>query len=123
MVDINSIVQKNFLEWQSKSSDLFSINKGISNHVETYLETIPHSKYPVNKSDIKDIRIEVKPSYSFEAPLLANTCIGTLNCYVDNTNIFTLNIYSSKSILKKNIFFYFEDFIKNYCVYLENMFK
>jgi len=123
MVDINSIIEKRFSEWQSESSDRFYINKGTSNDVETYIETIPYSKYPINKLNVEDIRIQINSTYSFEAPLLGNTIIGTLNCFVCDVNILDLNIYSSKPILKKNTFFYFGDFFKNYCSHLESIFN
>lgn len=123
IVDINSLIQKSFSEWQFQNSDKFLINKGASNTVETYLETIPYSKYPVNKSHLKNIRIEIDSSYNFKAPLLEGTNMGILNFFVDDINIFSLNIYSKKTILKKNILFYFNDFFKNYCIYLESIFN
>ena len=123
MVDVNSIIQKNFSEWQSESSNRFFVNKGTSDNVETYIESIPYVKYPIKKSHIKDIKIEIHSSYNLEAPLLGNTTIGTLHCLVNDNSIFSLNIYSSKPILKKNTFFYFGDFLKNYCSYLETIFN
>lgn len=123
MVDLNSIVRENFSKWQSEASAHFSVRKGISNNIETELETIPYSKYPVNKSNIKDIEIEINSAYSFEAPLLENTTIGTINCFINNKNIFSVNIYSSQPILKKNSFLYFRTMLKDYCFYLENIFK
>lgn len=123
MVDINSLVEKDFSEWQYQSSSQFFINKGISNTVGTCLQKFPYSKYPINKSSIKDIKIQIDCSYSFEAPLLENTIIGTLNCYVNDIEICKLNIYSKESILKKDAFFYLDTFLKNYSIYLESLFN
>lgn len=123
MVDINSLIEKDFIEWQSQASKKFIINKGVSNTIETYLEKFPYSRYPISKSNIKDINTQIICSYSFEAPLLENTLLGTLNCYVNDIDICKLNIYSKKSVLKKDTFFYLDTFFRNYSVYLENLFN
>lgn len=123
MIDINALVQETYSDWQKKSSNKFLINKGLSNYVETYIEPIPYSKYPVNKSNINDIRIDIDASYVFEAPLLANTTIGSLACFIGNYNIFNIDIYSTNTIFKKGIFFYVDDFLTNYCIYLERIFS
>ena len=68
MVDINSLVKKHFSKWQSESSSKFIVNKGIYNSVQTYLEEFPFSKYPIKKSDIKDIKVEIDCLHNFEAP-------------------------------------------------------
>lgn len=121
MIDINNLIEENFSKWQAQSSNLFFINKGFSNAVETYLQKCPYSKYPINKSSLKDVKFEIDCSYNFEAPLLENTIIGTLNCNVNEIEICKLNIYTKKSIPKKDIFFYLHVFMKNYNIYLESL--
>lgn len=122
MIDIESIIKDNFSEWESENSSRFLVNKGISNFVETYLDALQYSKYPINKSQIKNIRAEFNCTYYFEAPLLQNSKIGLLSLYVGELKIYEINIYSGNSILKKSPFFYLHDFIKNYCTYLESIF-
>lgn len=121
MIDINSIIQKNFSKWQSIKT--FSVNKGISNNVQTSLQPFPFSKYPVKKTDVNNIFTNILCSYNFEAPLLSKTKIGTLNCYINNSKICSLNIYSTNTILKKSPFFYFKRFIKDYSANLEIFFS
>jgi len=123
MVDISSLIEKNFSEWQSESLNIFFVNKGITNTVATYLEKCPYSKYPIISSNIKDIKFDINCSYIFEAPLLKNAMIGTLICHIDNIEICKLNIYSQKSIPKKNIFFYLDNFFENYSIYIETLFN
>ena len=120
MVDINSIIQKVFSEWQSQST--FCINKGISNNIETTLEPFPFSKYPVSKANIENIITNISCSYSFEAPVPNKTTIGQLNCYIADSKICSLNIYSTNTISKKSPIFYFYFFVKNYVSNLENIF-
>ena len=123
MVDINSMVQESFNEWKLESSNSFFINKGTSNTVETYIEELPYSKYPINKSNIKDIKIYFDCNYRYEAPLLENSNIGTLNFSIYADNIFSLDICCAKTIFMKNIFSYFYDFFLNYKTYLETIFN
>lgn len=123
MVDIKSIIEKNFLKWQSEYSQSFHIEKGISNNIKTYIEQFQYSEYPVDKSKIKDIRTNITNTFFFEAPLLEKSKIGLLTCFVDDIKICELNIYSASYIPKKNILFYFNNFIINYSTYLENIFK
>jgi D-alanyl-D-alanine carboxypeptidase (penicillin-binding protein 5/6) len=123
MVDIESIIQEDFSEWKSRTSSSFFVNKGASNSVNTYLETIQYSKYPVNKSEIKNIRTEFSCSYNFEAPLPSNSQIGIVNLYINNVEILELDIYSVNAILKKSPLFYFDSFFKNYSNYLESIFN
>lgn len=122
MVDIESIIEENFSKWKSAYSSRFVINKGVSNSVESYLEALQYSKYPVDKSQIKNIRVQFDCTYYFEAPLLQNSKIGFLSLYVNDSKICELNIYSASSILKKSPFFYLDSFFKNYSNYLESIF-
>ena len=123
MIDVGSLIKKEFSEWQSSCSGEFVVNKGFFNNVETYLESPPYSKYPVNKSNIKDITVKIDYLHTFDAPLLQNTVIGTLGCNINEIEVCKLNIYSKKSILKKNTFFYLDSFFKNYSIYLESLFS
>ena len=123
MVDIGSIIDKEFSNWQSDNYDNFFINKGINNNVSTALQNIEFKYFPVNKANIKDITVEFSCDFSFDAPLLEGTKIGSLYCNLGEKNICELAIYCSNSILKKDISFYFKNFIENYSFYLENIFK
>lgn len=123
MVDIKSIVNESFNKWQSEYSNRFSINKGTSNFVETTLEELSVSKYPINKSNIKDINININCDYTHEAPLLEKSNIGVLDFSIGDSSIFNLAIYSSKTVQRKNIFSYLADFFLNYKTYLETIFN
>ena len=121
MIDINSIIQKDFSKWQSVSN--FSVNKGVSNHIQTTLEVFPFSKYPVNKTDIDNITTNISCSYNFEAPLSSQTLIGTLDCYINNLKIRSLNIFSTNTISKKSPLFYLNYFVRDYSIHLETIFS
>lgn len=122
MVDIGSIIENEFSNWQSENSRYFSINKGIGNNVSTRLQNIEFKYFPVNKANIKDINVKFSCDFSFDAPLLEGTKIGSLYCNLGEQNICKLDIYCSNSVLKKNVTFYFRNFIENYYYYLEYIF-
>lgn len=123
MVDIGSIVEHEFSNWFSENSSRFFVNKGIHSNVSASLQNIEFKYFPINKSNIKDITVEFSCDFAFEAPLLEGTKIGSLYCKLGEKVICELGIYCSNSISKKNISFYFTNFICNYCSYLENIFK
>ena len=122
MLDIESIVQDEFYKWLSESSSRFLVNKGISNCVEPYIETLQFSRYPLNKSQVKDIKTVIDCKHYFEAPVYENSNIGFFKLYVGDSEILRLNIGVQNYIAKKNIFSYFDSFIQNYSVYLESIF-
>ncbi len=121
MIDIGSMIDTYFSDWQLQNSSNFLVDKGYTNNVSTYLEDIVYKLYPVNKNKIKDIDFYCSCNYYFDAPLFENTKIGTLSFLIDEHIIYELNIYCSSTILKKDSFFYFKDFIKNYFYYLGNI--
>ena len=123
MFDIGSIIENEFSNWKSENSRYFSIKKGITNNVSTRLQNIKFKFFPVNKANIKDIHVKFSCDYSFEAPLLKGTKIGSLYCNLGEQNICKLDIYCSNSVSKKNITFYFGNFIVNYSFYLESIFE
>ena len=123
MVDVKSIIKENFSNWKLQTANQFNINKGISNTVATYMDEFPYDKYPINSQNIKDINIDISCNYYFEAPLLRNTNMGVLKCYVGDNEICSLNIYCESSIFKKDSLSYFDNFLRNYCYYLETIFN
>lgn len=123
MVDVKSMIDENFNKWQSEYSNRFYINKGTSNFLETTLEELPFSKYPINKSNINDINISINCDYIYEAPLLEKSNIGFLDFSIGDDSIFNLALHSSKTIERKNIFSYLADFFLNYRNYLETIFN
>ena len=116
------MIKQEFSEWQHSYSNKFIINKGISNSVETYYEEFPYSKFPINKSNIKDIEIKINCTYELDSPLLENTLVGNICGSVNDIDIFELDIYTKKNIPKKNTLIYINTFLKNYCIYLESLF-
>ena len=120
MIDIENIIKNEFENWKNSNQYKFQIIKGKSNTVNVQLSDIPYNKFPVNSIYKDDISININTDYTFSAPLYKDSIIGTLDFIINNNVIFTLNIYNTDTIEKKDIYFYFSDLFTNYIMYLEN---
>ena len=111
MVDIEFMIQDNF----GSLCDItkFQIKKGIDNNLQIDLEQNDITLYPVYKDDIKDIRIEIEIKKQLVAPVYKNDKVGELVVRIDDNVIFKLNIIAKNDVRKKEIFDYYNDFLKN----------
>ena len=121
MVNIREKIMTEFENWKLCNSASFTIKKGCSNNVDTYLADLPFDFFPVNCNHINDVSIYIYCNTTFEAPLQANTAIGYLTVSVHNTNILSLDIYNSNYIPQKDCGDFWNDMIKNYTSYLETL--
>ncbi len=74
---------------------------------------------PINKNNIKDLKIEVTCKNTLEAPLQENDIIGEIKVTEKEEEITTVNILLKETIEKKNIINYLEQLIRNYSTYME----
>lgn len=70
MVDLKYMIEDEFDIIAEKSK--FDIIKGINNNLKIDLEKNNITYYPVNKKDVKDIKIEIEIKNSLEAPVYTN---------------------------------------------------
>lgn len=70
MVDLKYMIEDEFDTLVEKSK--FDITKGVTNNLQIDLEENNITYYPVNKNDIKDIKIEIELRSSLEAPVYKN---------------------------------------------------
>lgn len=120
MINIKNMIEENFNNWVS-SSPKFIVAKGCTNDISPMLENLNYELFPVNKNNINNINININCKYSFEAPLIQNSTIGTLSLYIDSSKIIILNIYAKNTIDKKNVYDYFKLLNRNLTSYLENI--
>ncbi len=121
MVNIKSIINKEFEQWKSTNLSQFNIIKGISNKIDIYLSNLQNDYIPVKKENIKKINININSNYTFLAPLTKDQILGNLIVNINNKEVINLNILNRISIEKKNPFIYFNDMAKNYINYLSNL--
>lgn len=126
VIDLVNIISNDFEDWYKKHSTSFYIDKSISSDLILYYDKtqIPFEKIAVNNSLINSVYTSISVNNNvLKAPLFQNTKIGKIAIFVDNETLFSIDILNQNIIYKKNITFYFNNFIKNYSHYLSNNFK
>ena len=64
--------------------------------------------------DINNINISINVNSYLEAPVLLGDKVGSINIQLPNSSSFTVDILSSSTIKKKNIYYYTTMFLKDY---------
>ena len=120
-VDIREIINNKFIEWNVTHVKNFEINKGINSNVEICLneDDIPSRKITIRKELLNKIKVSLSFTNSFEAPLVKNTKIGTMDVFLDGEKLFSVDIENKNTIEKKDIVYYIKFFIENYCNYFK----
>ena len=67
------------------------------------LGKIDCTQIPINKNNIKDIKVQIQCEQVLEAPIQENQVIGSIEVKVKDEIIAKTDIISSKNIPKKNI--------------------
>ena len=120
LVDLNSIIEKEFVNWKQENMKAVKIIKGKEQYANLIINTEGINYYPVNNREIDDINVTIETENVLNAPVYDNQVIGKLVLKIGNKEIEKIDIISEKDILKKTYFDYFKDLIKNFTKYLEN---
>ena len=78
MIDIKYMIEDNFDNLVDISE--FNIVKGINNDLRIDLEETDMTLYPVNKEDIKDIKVETEIEKELIAPVYKKDKIRKISC-------------------------------------------
>lgn len=111
-VDIQKIAKDNFGNW--KKSNKIYINKGIKDTIEPNLINLPFDKIAIKKEDIENINVKIDVESVFNAPIVENSVIGTLNVINGNNVIASSKIVCNIDVPKKSIFDYILYISHNY---------
>ena len=120
LVNLKEIINKDFENWKLNNSNSIIINKGLSSNLNLFLDIsqIPYEQKAINRLSIDIISTNVTFTKYFDAPVKSNTLIGEIDVCIDNNNLFSIPILNKNLIKRKNLFFYFKAFTKNYFNYL-----
>jgi D-alanyl-D-alanine carboxypeptidase (penicillin-binding protein 5/6) len=112
VVNIEDIIDKNFEDWNLLHKNSFTINKGVSQFLDLFLDKseLPYSSVAIKKSDLDKINTNIVFTSYHEAPIFTNTVVGNLEFKVDDTKY-------SNTIFKKNVIDYLSSLLANYCDY------
>ncbi len=119
IVDLDSIIEKEFIEWKKENLQAVEIIKGKEDYANLIINLHDKNSYPVNKEEIKDINVEIQTEKILNAPVYKNQVIGKLTLKIGDKIIKEIDIISEKDINKKTYLDYFKDLITNYTKYLE----
>ena len=119
IVDLDSIIEKEFIKWKKENLQTVEIIKGKEDYANLIINLHEKNYYPVNKEEIKDINVEIKTEKILNAPVYKNQVIGKLTLKIGDKVIKEIDIISEKDINKKTYFDYFINLITNYTKYLE----
>lgn len=114
IVNIQNIIEKDFKDWKCKNLKKFIINKGIPEDISLQMTRLDNEIIPIRKDLINTINTSISCKNIFDAPIYANTTIGTITLQTSEDVITKSNIFIDKDILKKNFNFYMLYFFKNY---------
>lgn len=113
-VNIKDILNKDLDKWKLENNNYFYIEKGISSSLDIKLSNIDTPVVPLKKEEISSIKTEFNINKNLSAPITLNTKIGSFRIYTDSRTILEGDILSNQDIKKKNTFYYFNNFLKNY---------
>ena len=119
-VNIGNILNKDLDDWKLENNNYFSIEKGISSNLDIKLSNIDTPIIPLKKDEISSIKTEFNINKNLYAPISLNDKIGNFRIYTSSRTILEGDILANQDIKKKNVFYYLNDFFKNYSNILNN---
>lgn len=114
LVNIEEKIKEEFEEWKSLNKRRIIIEKANTDEIVFNLGKLTYKEYPIKKGEENLIYADTKIKYTWEAPILQNTKIGTIYVYVDNTKIDEIEIKVKEEIPRKNIKNYMNELL---CLY------
>lgn len=104
-VDISKLVESEYEKWRQNYK--IEINKGVKSEVQTKLGEQQYKIYPLKKTDKENIQIEISDINYAEAPLLENTKLGCIDVKLNGKILYTVDIFTSEEVRKKDVKDYF----------------
>ena len=103
LVNLEELINEEFLKWSSINKKRIYINKGIEENIKLGLDQYKYKTYPVKIDNIKNINILIENEQMYlEAPVHKNTNIANLVVKLGETEVMNINIVTKNNIEKKN---------------------
>lgn len=120
VIDVNDIINKEFDNWVTSTSDNIQVKKSVNNSLTFSLN---QSQIPFKKMTIKSDSIDTVYSYvdynnCITAPLASNSVIGYLSINLGNDIILKIDIITNDEICRVNVFDYLNIFFKDYFLFV-----
>lgn len=114
-VNIKEKIEEEFEKWKIANANNIEIIKGKQNNVKigmTY--KYDYELYPINKTELNNIKIQIECKKTLIAPIERNYQIGEIHVILSNKEIMNIPIIIEEAIEKKNVTDYFGEIISNY---------
>lgn len=121
--DVKNFINTEFENYKNNKVNLFNINKGISNNLETSCSIIGSSIIPIRKDEKNSLKVDFWLQKNLEAPINENFKIGSFRVYSNTKTILEGDILTTNSIDKKNPSYYFNYIFKDFSSILNNSFS
>ncbi len=119
-VNIENFINDEFNKWKEENPNYFNIEKGVSSNLEISFSKLDTPIIPIKKDEIDSLKINFSINKDLSAPVNKDLKLGEFRVYTTSETILEGDIISNQDINKKNIFYYFKDFFKNYSNILNN---
>lgn len=113
-VQIKKQIQEEFAKWEEKFIQELNIVKGGEQQPKLELEELEYETMPIQKEQIKDIKVQIQAKQQLMAPVKQNTQIGILEVKIKEQTTIKLNIKMSQQIQKKTVMDYMNELIKKH---------
>ncbi len=112
VIDIAALINEKYSEYVSYYLPYVEINKS-SDNLSTYLDVFDTKLYPVKTSE-SNAYFATLTAYDLEAPVEKNQVVGAIDVWLNNSKIYSVNIYSSEYIKRKDAIDYLLFFVSEY---------
>lgn len=119
LINIDEKIQEEFTNWKQTQEGKISVNKGVRQKVNSYLEHYNYTFIPIKKEDEKNITVEIDAIGKLEAPVSKDVVVGSLRVKTKTDILASLQILNREEIEKKQVVHYFFDLLKNYNQYIQ----
>ncbi len=120
-INIEDLINVEFNKWKDENKNYFNIEKGTSQDLQISISNIDTPIIPIKKDEISSLKVDFYINNELSAPVYTNTNVGKFRVYTSLKTILEGDIVSNQDINKKDIFYYFKDFLKNYSIILNNV--
>lgn len=119
IINIKDIINKNFEVWKNEHSKSFYVEKGVTSNIEVYLNEnqIPYESILINNASLDKVSTPISFLANYKAPLYENTVVGNMDVLLDAKSLFSIDVLCKNRVERKNSWFYFNYFLKNYFTY------
>ena len=75
LLDIGKLAREKFEIWRESNQNRIYVDKGVEDTVLLKLETQKYDLFPINKNEVKDLKIEISAVNYLQAPILENDIV------------------------------------------------